>query len=311
MIDDLLENTRLTLGVTPDQFVRVCEIGKSTASDKKIFHQIFFKKLMIKRNLKLEKKRFELASPNNVQKEEKKNNSLTEQERDFAKSLSKGAFKGYMGSFKRAKDESICKDCTLGCFYTEARSFNNSIENSGLIDLKIKVNKALQYKKKLNKVDEEPAASQAEFSPLSPEFTKACLSPQIESSEISSFFRTEDKLKAKRKSIKEEETRLRIERLKLEEKRKLIEEEKKKLQKLAQEQEEDTRVRMPKSLSILNFSSVEEASSPDSSTPNPTFSLQPRQALTFTEELKTKILPDQKSEKLARLESMFQSLLSN
>src|SRR5574343_419108 len=53
MIDILLENIRVTLGVTQEQFVKVCQIGRSTPNDKKIFHQIFacdnflsFKKLM-------------------------------------------------------------------------------------------------------------------------------------------------------------------------------------------------------------------------------------------------------------------------
>lgn len=320
MIDNLLENTRLTLGVTEDHLVKVCEKGKSssTPSDKKIFHQIFacdnflsFKKLMIKRNLKLEKKRLVLESPNNPQGEENKNNSLTEQEQDFAQSLSKDAFKGYLNSFKHRKDENSSKDCKLTCFCSGTKNSHNSIENSGLIDLKIKVNKAIQYKKKLLKAEEELLTSQAGFLPLSPEFTETCLSPQIESSEISSFLRTEDAFKAKRKSLKEEETRLKIERFKLEEERRAIEEEKKKLEKLAEEQKEENWVGFAQSMSILNLSNVEEASSPDSSTPNPKFSSQPRQALSFTEELHSKIMSDPKSEKLARLESTFQSLLSN
>lgn len=318
MIDTLLENIRATLGVTSEQLIKVCQIGISTPADKKIFHQIFacdnflsFKKLMVKRNLELEKERARLADPKKLRKEDKKNHSLTEQEQGLALNLSKEAFKGYLRSLKREKEENKGKEWKVSCVFVGAKNSPSLNDNSGLIDLKIKVNQKHQFKSNKNKSADEVAEGKFNFLSLNPKLGQSELSPQIESSEISSFSGTEEKLEAKRQSLKEEENRLQVERLRLEEERKNIEEEKKRLERIAREKSEETGIGFAKSMSILNFSLVEETSSPDSSTPNPSFSSNTRQVLSFTEELHNKILPKPASEKLARLESMFQSLLSN
>ena len=318
MIDTLLEGIRITLGVTAEQLIRVCQIGISTPCDKKIFHQIFacdnflsFKKLMVKRNLEVEKELARQLDSKIPRKEDKKKHSLTEKEQGLALDLSKEAFKGYLRSLKREKEENKNKEWKVSCVFVGAKNSPNLNDNSGLIDLKIKVNQKHQYKNSKKKTIEEIAQGKFSFLSLNPQLTQPELSPRLESSEISSFSGTEEKLEAKRQSLKEEEARLQIERLRLEEESKNIEEEKKRLEKIAREKNEEIGTGFAKGMSILNFSLVEETSSPDASTPNPSFLSNTRQALSFTEELHNKILPKPASEKRAKLESIFQSLLSN
>lgn len=61
MLEKMIDQLMSDIGITEDQFYRMCKIGLANPSHRKIFHQILiiddfrvFKKLMIKRNKELE-----------------------------------------------------------------------------------------------------------------------------------------------------------------------------------------------------------------------------------------------------------------
>jgi hypothetical protein len=320
MIDKLLEDLRVTLGVTQEQLLRVCEIGRSTPEDRKVFHQIFacdnflsFKKLMVKRNLELESEKPKVQSPKRL-REERKARGLTLSETGFAINLSREAFKGYLKQIKREKDEQK-KEWNVRCVYVGSKS--SAASENGLIDLKIKVNQAVQSKL-MRKGKDEITDGKSSLQEVI--FEEGSSQPIVKTSEFSSGI--EESLEAKRLSLKEEELRIHLERMQLEEEKKKVLEEKNKLLEKIQLQEQNKEFyenRIEKRLSILNFSQSDESLTPGDYSPES----QGKQkdldcGKEFNESRNSEgcntadvfINAKTPNQKLLHLESMFQSYLS-